>query len=371
MQFLNRVYVTANDKSVAYEIVKADESLSCISISRVSVDKLKEIAAGGDTTDFYFEDDFLRCAPVSRDRIVKDIERTVDAGCIVTDEFCDPNTFFSLIHVGADNGFLFLNENIVKKDSWIGDDVTEFLNVRFCDDTMSAWYLQKNKSESERRNLIVSKNNDFSFVPFYYASPKEFYEYSPGKFVKNMEINNCSYNVYFVDSLQLIEPVDIISAPLINKACCRSSKLRNIICVLNVLLGYENEVIDRSEDEWPGKTVQTVAFESSVAKLTKSEADMFVNLIKIGAEVPKVVHAKFNYLYDVCFDIYSNSSDKMDLIARADFIRKKFEQENLCLELYLFKIRAFECKTGYRRLHEGMILTGSDERGFTTVKREG
>ena len=43
MNFLNRVYVTADDKSVAYEIVKSDNDFNQIEVFRVDVEQLKKI----------------------------------------------------------------------------------------------------------------------------------------------------------------------------------------------------------------------------------------------------------------------------------------------------------------------------------------
>lgn len=367
MNFLNRVYVTADDKSVAYEIVKSDDDFNQIEVFRVDVEQLKKIAESDDIVDFSFEGDFLKSHSVPRVMISKEIEKTINLGSVTCDSFCnDFTTFFGLLRVGASHDFLFLNAEIVKQDKWVGDGIAEFTNVKFCSDSMAVSYLEESDGSFKKRDLIVSKNNDFALVPFYYAVPESFAHAVPGNYVKRMEINNCCYTVYLVKNLQLIEPIDIISPALINKACCKSVRLQNVILVLDTFLGHQTRFVE----EIAGRTIPTIAFESSVQKLTEKDISQFITLIREGKEFHGNTREKFGYLYEICFSIYNRSSNQTELIVQSDFIRRQLERENLALELYLFKIRAFECKTGYRRLRAGMILIGSDEKGFTTVKGE-
>ncbi len=368
MQFLNRVYVTDQDESIAYEIVKADENFTHIEVFRVDCMELRKLADRDDITDFSFEKGFLKCAFVPRVIISKEVEKTVNQGSVTSDYFLDSfTTFFNLLHTGASNDFLFVKAGVVEQDTWVGDEVTEFTNVRFCSHSMMAWYLEKSPNVGKRYDLIVSKKNDFALSPFYYAVPLGFVGAVAGKYLKIMRINNCDYKVYFVDTLQLIEPVNIISAALINKACCKSVRLQNVIKVLNALLGFQ---VDETE-EAAERAVTTIVFESSLPRLTDEETEIFLDFLENGKEPEESVKQKFDYLYHVCQSISRNSPTKSDLIAQSDFVKREMEKETLALELYLFRIRAFECKTGYKRLKVGTTLIGSDEKGFTVVKGEG
>ena len=78
MNFLNRVYVTADDKSVAYEIVKSDNDFNQIEVFRVDVEQLKKIAESDDIVDFSFEGGFLKSHTVSGVMISKEMENTIN-----------------------------------------------------------------------------------------------------------------------------------------------------------------------------------------------------------------------------------------------------------------------------------------------------
>lgn len=382
--FLNRIYADNNDKVVEYEVVFSSVKFDNIRTKRVDVSKLRELAASDSyVTDFSFDGNYLKCSEV--DRVLH--SSLPDHGTPSASKV-DTFSLFDLLRMGVENNFFFVFDEIADIDDYRGDGLVRFSKVRFSQSSMSVYYRLAYNGTLRNVYLVESVNNNVEFVPFYFAVPADFNGSIKCQFVRSARFNNQDFKLYYADAMYLVEPLQIVSAALINKASCARVRFSSAVSVVQKLLDTHYGNSKSSPLKWIakekyGREVFTISFESSYRSITKKSADAIImkamELVSVSSSFEEykkklatlnldVVHF---YVYQWLGVILMNSANTAESIDNCYFALRKNDYQLFYCDCYLYKLRAYVCCTGNRILPIiKKTLYGSNEPGLTFIKEE-
>ena len=404
MQFcyLEGVFVDEQDVSQAYELILCDSTFTYFYKYLVKADELESFYRQNLDHlrfNFTFEDEYLKCAPVARnkinniiqDSIGKPINRTVDLKV---------KNFFGFIQYALANNALFVNSD-TDTHMLTEKDVTKFSNLHISRSTMSA-YFKFVKDNTMKNEMIVTFNNGMLEInPFTIALPDNDSDDVDDKLaqyfsvMENVSINNKSYTLYRIDGLSFEGTEPELSYNLINKANVLSYKYQNLINIFSDFSDalYKALHTEKASDvaiTWGGGTNSYessygIYFTSNLDLLTKAQRvtilnwllnDVFVTsktkeeaLQRIreaeGSQISKLVAVS---LTQACFGI----NKPVDAVSVALQGVEFYTSEKLACDLYLYQVRTY-CYQNEISVAPNLlspIIYGSDE-GYCTVVKEG
>lgn len=386
--FLNRVFTDKDDCISFFEIVKADNSFADVRTSYVSLDTLKKLSTDPKlTTDFSFEDGYLKCdSTVNRVCSNDLIKGQVSKQFSIYDS---SNSLFDLLMLGVNNGFYLVDDRVAKNSTWTGNGFTSFHNIKFSKSSMSIYARVIFKDTCFNKHIVKLQRGILKFYPFKFLVPKDFCgDLSDCKKLGEIVINNISYFLYEVATMSLFCPINNITPPLINYANGRVLRFSE---VLKVLRQYRNQLLHAIGNNTPApKWVEdndevkepfygiTFEYNGKGVSSTKELLDHVVHLCDLGKTPDEVKQELIRTKYNpteclagyVVASISTNSSSAIEAISNIGEMTASISKELFFADLFLYKFRSYSylSKRNIAPLTQP-YFTGGCLGGITNIRR--
>lgn len=384
--FLNCVYTDLDDVSKVYEVVKCDDTFSTVTIERVSLIELEQLAQSSDLiTDFCFEEGYLKCDPVKRVWCDASVENSMKQHLTKTDSYGNKKErgLYSLLMNGVNDGYYFIADELVGLKSYKGTGVVPFSHVRFSQSSMSLFFREVVNGVGSNHYIISTEANSVNFRPFYFLVPATLNESLPYEFKGSMNVNNVEYTVYYSDMLGVVEPINIISPVVLNKASCARAKYASAVNAAKLVL--DSCIPSNDKVEWDNSShkihnIRTIRFNCTMKPLTTSDVakihtdvkkliDEFHDFDIVRQEIARVGYKSPAYYVAMWFAFISFRIDNQtDLIAIAKESLELHCRRLFFADLYLYRIRMYYCYNGGLTLPLHTVIYGSNEDGVTVIE---
>lgn len=389
--FLNTIYTDENDRSVVYEVVISNKNYTEISLKRVNVQELQEMAENEEfITDFSFKDCYLKCAPVGRYVIDAKIEESIESKEDIRDYVFKGSvtSFYTLLRCGAENSFYVIADELALSESAAFNTVegiTPFTRIAFSQSSLSVFVREVCKSELRNHYLLQEINGVLKFMPFYFLVPANYQLKINAQYISTKKINNVEYKVFHAENFSVAEPVTIISQALLNKAACMHVVYDGMLRATDTL--QKRYYTGGSKLTWTDNgthqhNIKSISFEPSYKKLT---ADVIRSLIDHATRIKEKCQTLDEGLQCVkelgldkvkaatlsCLvNIMMASDNVTDLVANCHYISNIYSGHLFYNDLYLHRMQVFVSVTQVQIVSLlNPTLCGSNENGITTVRR--
>lgn len=381
--FLNCAYVTQNDETQVYEVVRSEDTFTNVRMMWLDLKQLQELAKEQDVVrDFSFDSGFLKCANIARVRISDDILKAYKNHTIKTDltEFPE-GTILTMLKQGVENDFCFVSDELVNLDRYVGEKVTPFSKVKFSQSSMSIYYSEVADGTIQNKYVVRSKGRIFEFEPFYFIVPEECEESVYGKFIKHIQVNNRNYNLFYAENASLIERIKMLPMALVNKAVCLRCRVSSAVKVLECLCKpYRDESLTWVGNNHAEHSLSMIEFISSYRGITSArDAQEIIDVVKELQQptFDETKRAIYRYNQDIVFrfaaqwaaNIIQSSVTTADLINNCQEGIRQLSITIFYIDLFLYRIRSFSFKTNNELLrYSKNQFFGSNEPGFTLIR---
>lgn len=368
--FLNCVYVDTDDNVQYYEVIKCDKSFSEIQIERVSLAELELLSSLQEyVTDFSFEGDYLKCAPVKRVPCDISIEKSAKTHRILKEEFNKEKNLYTLLHEGVVGGFKFIADELIGLTKYKGTGVVPFSHVKFSQSSMSVYYREVVNGVGKNHYLISTEANSIKFRPFYFLVPAERTESIPYDRKGAMVVNNIEYSVYYSGSLGIVEPVKINSPALTNQANSERVRQASAVKATDFVLDsiYHDDEFAWDDSNRSSHNIHTIKFTASQKVLSKKSVESLYQKVidgekKDGLSYPAtMVFVWFSWLLQ-------HAKSETEIIAAAKQFKESFSERLFFADLYLYRIRVFVCYSKRINMPLNHPLYGGANGGFTVIE---